>query len=133
MPAAPDTSSLPPICTADEVADFLRVKPRWVKDQMRAARLAGYQVGKEWRTTPHDVAEFLSSCRNKTEGRTSGGTQRATSGMSAGSSGAASASVQRALDVANAIKQNAPSSPSSRTRRKEPAPVIPLNGGSPTC
>ena len=48
-----------PLMTPDEAAHILNTDKRNVLDWIRAGRLAGVKVGKEWRVDPTDLEEFI--------------------------------------------------------------------------
>lgn len=62
--------NLPEICTTEEVAAFLRVKPRDVKTAVDEGRLQGMKISpRKYRFRREKVFEFMEgACQDKTRG-----------------------------------------------------------------
>lgn len=49
------------IFTPQEVAEYLKIKEKTVKDYLREGKLGGFKTGKEWRVRERDIVEFMNS------------------------------------------------------------------------
>lgn len=47
--------------TPDEVADYLKLSPLTVRDFLRASKIKGIKVGKEWRIKEKDLQAYVDS------------------------------------------------------------------------
>ena len=59
-----------PLLTPDEAARILNTEKRNVLDWLRAGKLVGIKIGKEWRVAPADLEEFIE--RNRRPKNTDG-------------------------------------------------------------
>lgn len=53
------------VYTPEEVAEHLKVSRRAVLDLLRSGELAGIKVGKAWRISADDLAEFKKRAKGK--------------------------------------------------------------------
>ncbi|MHC9542464.1 MAG: helix-turn-helix domain-containing protein [Vulcanimicrobiota bacterium] len=56
-----DNSSLEELYTPEEVAEYLKIAEKTVKDFLRAGRIKGVKVGKEWRIKSSALKEYVES------------------------------------------------------------------------
>jgi excisionase family DNA binding protein len=52
--------------TPEQVAEFLQITPRGVRDMLRAQEIKGVKIGREWRILQGDLEGFLKELREKT-------------------------------------------------------------------
>jgi len=57
------TSRLPELLTAQEVAEFARVRERTIYQMAKDGRLKGHKVGRGWRFYREDVLEVVGGER----------------------------------------------------------------------
>ena len=53
------------LLSIEDVAEYLRVSPRWVYSQVRSGALPAMQIARSWRLREDEVDQFLESCRFK--------------------------------------------------------------------
>ncbi len=59
-----ETTPLSRLLTVKEVADYLRIDPKSVRRLSNGTKLAAYRVGRQWRITGDQLAQFLrEKCR----------------------------------------------------------------------
>jgi excisionase family DNA binding protein len=59
--------SMDKIFTPKEVAEYLKIKEKTVKDYLREGKLGGFKTGKEWRVRERDIIMFMESGGVKAE------------------------------------------------------------------
>lgn len=57
-----------PLLTPTEAAERLRVPRRTLDEARRAGQLVGTRIGRQYRFTLADLDEYVSRCRETTEG-----------------------------------------------------------------
>lgn len=96
------TTTLPEICTPEEVAAFLKTTPAHIKTLARKRRLRAFQIGSRWRFHQKDIYDYIEetkTCPEKTQDRALNGGKTETFSRSSGSSGEAAAAKARAQAI----------------------------------
>ena len=52
-----------PLLSVEEVAEYLRLSPRWVYEEVRTGRLRAVRIARSWRIKVSDLDEFVESFR----------------------------------------------------------------------
>lgn len=59
----------PRLLSIEDVADYLRVSPRWVYTQVRTGRLPAMLIARSWRIRPEVLDDFAESFRSGSDDR----------------------------------------------------------------
>ncbi|MBS1962415.1 MAG: DUF2087 domain-containing protein [Bdellovibrionales bacterium] len=70
LPNSPNFQALPPalrLFTSAEVAEVLRLHPQVVARKLQAGEIPGYKLGKDWRVSETQLAQYLERHANQKE------------------------------------------------------------------